>query len=59
MARTPRDLRAAMLARDGTADGAMECPSPCLAMKAMRVPDGSEDIVIGELGKPHGWDSRG
>ena len=54
MVQTPSDLRAAMLARDGTAEGAMECPGPCLAMKAMRVPDGREDIVIGELGKPHG-----
>ena len=54
MTRTPSDLRAAMLARDGTAEGEMECPCPCLERKATRVPDGSEDIVIGALGKPHG-----
>ena len=54
MTRTPSDLRAAMLARDGTAEGAIECPCPCLARNAMRVPDGREDIVIGALGKPQG-----
>jgi hypothetical protein len=54
IARTPRDFRAAMFARDGTAEGGMECPGPCLAKKAMRVPAGREEIVIGELGKPHG-----
>lgn len=57
-ARTPSDLRAAMLARDGTAEGAMEWPFPCLARKAMSVPDGREDIAIGELGKPQGWRDR-
>jgi hypothetical protein len=50
MARTPRDFKAAMLAREGTAEGGMECPWPCRARNAMRVPDGREEIVIGELG---------
>jgi len=57
MARTPRDLRAAMLAREGTEEGEMVCPLPCRARKAIWVPVGREQIVIGELGKPHGWRS--
>jgi len=55
MARTPMDLRAATLAREGTAEGAMVCPWPCRVRKAMRTPEGREDIVIGELGKPQGY----
>lgn len=34
MARTPIDLRADMLARDGTDDGWIVCPVPCLAKNA-------------------------
>lgn len=34
MARTPKDLRAAMLAREGTAEGLISWPVPCRAMKA-------------------------
>ena len=55
MARTPRDLSAATFAREGTAEGEMVCPGPWRARKATRVPDGSEQIVIGELGTPQGW----
>ena len=50
IARTPRDLSAAMFARDGTADGLRVCPNPCLARKATRVPVGREAMVIGEEG---------
>lgn len=45
--RTPRNLRAAMFAREGTLDGEMVWPGPCRAMKAMRVPEGRAAIVIG------------
>lgn len=55
MARTPRDFRAAMLARAGTAEGAMLWPIPCLARKATWVPEGRAQMVIGELGKPQGY----
>ena len=44
-----------MFARAGTAVGLSVCPSPCRARKATRVPDGSEAIVIGEEGYPHGF----
>lgn len=54
MTRTPRCLKAAMLAREGTADGVIVCPGPCRARKATCVPDGREQIVIGEEGKPQG-----
>jgi len=54
MARTPSDLRAAMLARVGTKDGAILCPLPWRARKAIWVPDEREQMVIGELGNPHG-----
>ena len=57
MTRTPRDFRAAMLARAGTAVGFMVCPAPCRARKAMRVPEGREEIVMGEEGNPHGCES--
>ena len=54
MARTPSDLRAAMLARPGTLEGLMECPTPCRVRKATRVPEGRLAMVIGELGNPQG-----
>ena len=54
MARTPRDFRAAMLARPGMEEGGMTCPWPCRARKATRVPEGRAAIVMGELGKPQG-----
>lgn len=33
----------------------MEWPVPCRARKATRVPEGSAQMVMGELGKPQGW----
>lgn len=54
MVRTPRDLSAAMLARAGTAEGEMVCPVPCRARKAMCAPEGNEEMVMGEEGKPQG-----
>lgn len=55
MTRTPSDLRAAMLAREGTEDGEILWPLPWRVRKAIWVPVGREQIVIGELGNPHGW----
>ena len=55
MTRTPRDLRAAMLAREGTTDGEMLWPLPWRVRKAIWVPVGREQMVIGELGNPQGW----
>lgn len=55
MARTPRCLRAAMFARDGTLEGEMVWPGPCRATKAMRVPEGRAAIVIGLEGCPQGY----
>jgi hypothetical protein len=43
-----------MLARNGMADGEMTCPAPCRDKNAMRVPEGRDEMVIGELGYPHG-----
>ena len=54
---TPRDLNAAMLARAGTAEGLMEWPGPWRARKATWVPDGRAQMEMGELGKPHGYNS--
>lgn len=54
MTRTPRDFRAAMLARTGMKDGAMLCCFPCLAKNAMWVPSLNLAMVIGELGNPQG-----
>ena len=54
MARTPSDLSAAMLACAGTAEGAIVCPTPWRARKAILVPKGRAQIAIGELGKPQG-----
>lgn len=54
-ARTPSDLRAAILAREGTAEGLIVWPIPCLAMKAIRVPEGREEITIGAEGYPQGY----
>ena len=51
---TPRDLRAEIFARDGTLVGEMVWPLPWRARKAIFVPDGKEQMVIGELGKPQG-----
>lgn len=53
--RTPRDLSAAMFAREGTAEGGMLCEGPCRVRKAMRVPEGRAAMVIGELVGPQGW----
>ena len=53
-ARTPSDLRAAMLAWNGMADGEWMCPAPCRARNATRVPEGRDVMVIGELGYPQG-----
>jgi hypothetical protein len=47
-----------MFARAGTADGLSVCPTPCRERKATRVPDGSEAIVIGEEGYPHGCERQ-
>lgn len=58
IARTPRDFNAAILARDGTAEGEILCPMPCRARKATLVPEGREQIFMGELGNPQGWASR-
>jgi len=55
MARTPRDLRAAMLARAGTAEGWIVCPVPWRATKAIGVPDGRVKMDMGEEGSPQGW----
>jgi len=44
-----------MLARAGTVEGWKVWPWPCRARKATRVPEGREQIAIGELGKPQGW----
>lgn len=52
--RTPSDLSAAMLARDGTEEGEMEWPTPCRAMKATCVPPAPWAMVMGELGLPQG-----
>ena len=58
MARTPRDLRAAMLAREGTKDGEMVWCGPCLAIKATVLPEGREAMLMGDEGYPHGWRSQ-
>lgn len=50
MAFTPTDERAAILALAGTAEGLIECATPCRARKAMRVPFGRDAMVMGELG---------
>jgi hypothetical protein len=47
---TPRDFRAAMLAREGTEEGGRVWEGPWRAMKAMWKPEGREEIVIGEEG---------
>jgi hypothetical protein len=47
-------LSAAMLARAGIADGGMVWCVPCRAMKATSAPEGSDEIVMGVLGKPQG-----
>jgi hypothetical protein len=56
MARTPRDLSADMLAREGTEEGLSAWLGPWRATKATRVREGEgrDAIVIGEDGKPHG-----
>lgn len=54
IALTPSDLRAAIFARVGTEDGLMLWAVPCRAMKATRTPDGRAEMVMGELGNPHG-----
>jgi hypothetical protein len=59
MASQPRCLRAAMLARAGTSVGEMVCEGPCREMKAIRAPEGREEMVIGEEGFPHGYRVRG
>lgn len=55
IALTPSDFSAAMFAREGTAEGEIVCPGPCRARKATRVPEGKEQMVIGDDGKPHGY----
>lgn len=35
------------------------CPMPWRAMKATWTPDGRLAMVMGELGKPHGWETVG
>ncbi len=47
-----------MLARAGTADGEMVCPIPCRARKATWIPEGREQIDMGDEGKPQGWKKR-
>jgi hypothetical protein len=58
-ARTPSDFNAAMFARAGTADGEMLWPGPWRARKATFVPEGRAQIVMGEEGRPHGYESKG
>ena len=53
-ARTPKDLRAAILALEGTLEGEMVWLRPWRARNATRVPEGREAIVIGLDGCPHG-----
>ena len=55
MAWHPMDLSAAMLARAGTSVGVMVCAGPWRERKAMRAPEGSLEMVMGEEGLPHGW----
>lgn len=52
---TPRDLRAEMLAREGTVEGEWVWPGPWRARKAIWAPEGREAMVIGEEGRPQGW----
>jgi hypothetical protein len=54
IAATPRDLRAAMLAREGTEEGGMVWPWPWRARKAIWVPEGREAMVMGAEGWPQG-----
>jgi hypothetical protein len=54
MACTPRDLRAAMLARTGTSEGVMVWWGPWREMKAISAPLGSAEIVMGDEGLPQG-----
>jgi len=51
---TPMDFNAAILAREGTEEGVMECLVPCLAMKATWEPVGNEKMEMLELGCPQG-----
>jgi hypothetical protein len=46
IARTPKDLRAAMLALEGMSEGEMVWPGPWRAMNATRAPEGRAAIVI-------------
>jgi len=55
---TPSDFRAEIFALDGTSVGEMVWPFPWRARKAIFVPDGKEQMVIGELGKPQGYNRR-
>ncbi len=55
MAWQPMCLRAAMLAREGTSVGVMVWAGPCRARKAMRAPEGSSEMVMGEEGLPQGY----
>lgn len=55
MASTPRDLRAAMLARTGTSEGVMVWLGPWREMKAICAPLGRVEMVMGEEGLPQGW----
>lgn len=54
MALTPRDLKAAMFARAGTEEGVIVWPIPCRERKAILTPEGREETVMGEDGKPQG-----
>ena len=47
-----------MLARLGTSVGEMEWAVPCRERKAMRAPEGREDMVIGDEGLPQGYEAR-
>ena len=47
IARTPKDLRAAILALEGMFEGEMVWPGPWRAKNAMRAPEGRAAIVTG------------
>lgn len=53
---TPRDFNAAILAREGTEEGLMTWPVPCLATKATKVPEGRAETMIGAEGYPQGFE---
>jgi len=55
IASTPMDFKAAMLALAGTSDGFIKWPAPWRARKATWWPASVSQIIILELGLPHGF----